>query len=57
MKNFMFNGKLHGIYIQYYNSVNIMDKKYYKNGKREGEYIEYYENGNIKKSIILKITK
>jgi antitoxin component YwqK of YwqJK toxin-antitoxin module len=46
MKNFEFNGKLHGINILYYNG-NIRYKCYYKNGKRDGGYIRYYSNCNI----------
>ena len=45
MKNFEFNGKFYGIYIDYYEI--FWYKCYYKNGKIEGEYIQYYLSGNI----------
>ncbi len=46
MKNFKFNGKIYGIYIDYRKNGNIFEKGYYKNNKRY--FITYYyENGNI----------
>ncbi len=44
MKNYKFNEKLYGKYIEYFNG-NIYIICNYKNDKREGEYISYYKSG------------
>ncbi len=44
MKNFKFNNKREGKYIENYNSGNISIKCYYKNDKLEGEYIYLLQN-------------
>ena len=47
MKNFKFNGKIEGEYIDYHESGNIWIKCYFKNDIKEGDFIEYYESGKI----------
>jgi antitoxin component YwqK of YwqJK toxin-antitoxin module len=47
MKNFKFNNKREGKYIEYHDNGNIYMNCNYKNDKREGKYISYRENGKI----------
>jgi antitoxin component YwqK of YwqJK toxin-antitoxin module len=44
MKNFEFNDKKEGLYIE---GNRYKNKCLYKNGMQHGEYIGYYPNGNI----------
>ena len=46
MKNFEFNGKCYGKYIDYYKSGEISIKCCYINGKIKGEFIKYFNNNN-----------
>jgi antitoxin component YwqK of YwqJK toxin-antitoxin module len=51
------NGKLHGLYNNFFHT-NIIDKKcYYINGKKDGEYIEYFPNGDFMSKSYFKNNK
>lgn len=43
-----YDGKMEGMYKEYYESGKISSIKNYKDGKANGEYIEYYTNGKLK---------
>jgi hypothetical protein len=55
MKNFKFNGKLYGIYIDYHE--NCLIKCYYKNDKREGDILIIIQMVTFLKSVIIKMAK
>jgi antitoxin component YwqK of YwqJK toxin-antitoxin module len=57
MKNFEFNGKLYGIFIEYYDHINgkILSKLYYQNNLLNGvNTLYYYSSGNIHKKCCYK---
>jgi hypothetical protein len=43
------DGKLDGLYYQYYPTGELLERSYYKNGVRQGFYQKFYRNGFVMK--------
>ena len=48
------NGKVKGLYKEYYESGALWYEANYKNGKKEGLVKEYYESGALKSEVNFK---
>jgi len=42
------NGKLHGLWVEYYDNGQLEWKGTHKDGKREGSWVWYYDNGQVR---------
>jgi len=42
------NGKMEGLWVQYWRDGEVLSKCHYKNGERDGLWVEYHENGQLR---------